>query len=242
LKIGNGNFSPIVYYSNGNTFQTICAKISQIKILMSFNKCSKDLIIQFYYNGILKTGFLTRLGIIRSKSFIENCKMKKEIFISNNKYEISKQGNRVLVKLRDLKGSVNSYEKILSFNVKEKFLLLISFFILILIILFLLFLFKKKCSLLSKSLTMKKNASNTDALKSQDEQNNQTSNNKKPKLIVQSDKAHEITELESSKNICLPKNKEISIKTISFGLNLLADVAEGLMMNEEKKESTNSNE
>jgi hypothetical protein len=168
--------------------------------------------------------------------------MKKEIFISNNKYEISKQGNRVLVKLRDLKGSVNSYEKILSFNVKEKFLLLISFFILILIILFLLFLFKKKCSLLSKSLTMKKNASNTDALKSQDEQNNQTSNNKKPKLIVQSDKAHEITELESSKNICLPKNKEISIKTISFGLNLLADVAEGLMMNEEKKQSTNSND
>jgi mannitol-specific phosphotransferase system IIBC component len=157
--------------------------------------------------------------------------MIKNIFLSNNKYEIIKQGKRIFVNFKD----PNSTDKII-INEKDKNLIYFTVLIVILIFFIVFFLCSKILIIFFKKSKNNNSTSLPDSQVNQFEKNDQVQNSQKD----QSDKDCQIIEVDNTKKICLSKSKEINIKTISYGLNLLADVAEGLMINEEKQ-SNNSN-
>jgi hypothetical protein len=247
VKIGEETTEPIVFFSNRIAFHTICAKIRAIQIVMGFNKCTKYLIIQFNYNEVLKTGFLTTFGVIRSNSFFVNCNFMKKVFISNERYEISKQGKTIFVKFKVSQGFIYSFlKKFLSRDHYKKVFLL--FFLIFILVFVKIFLFLKKCIVSEKlSVNMRdfktdvNQTSNSTDLHLTNETNKNSKNEDLQKKIISNNES-DIIELENSKKIRPIKNKNLSIKTISFGLNLLADVAEGLMINEELKLSSITNQ
>jgi hypothetical protein len=67
------HYNKVIYLSNGEYFKKNCQKVERVYIAQIFDKCTKDIFLYFYTNGIKTFGFLSTYGTIKDTSIEVEC-------------------------------------------------------------------------------------------------------------------------------------------------------------------------
>jgi hypothetical protein len=94
----NPNGKEIVYSNGKDIFETFCDKIKTIEVITNPENCHRDLKIQYIQNDQIKTGYLTKYGIIRNNSLQEKCLNNYETFIKIKNFFIIKFKDKIIIK------------------------------------------------------------------------------------------------------------------------------------------------
>lgn len=107
----------VVFILNGEYYQTNCSKIDKIYIPRIFEKCTKDIFLYFYNNGVKTFGFLSTFGIIKSSSIQTECTDQYSTVEIGN-YQFIKYKN--MIKVNNLKPIPGALKNKLDVKVEQK--------------------------------------------------------------------------------------------------------------------------
>ena len=155
----------IFFLNNSQVFETECFPVNNIEIKKEFDMCTKHLQVKFIFNSTLINGYLTKELILRSDSYLSECK-KDDIFVNiDNKFNIVIKNKKVILaglKNETLSGIIklnhenntqnkfdtfekmnSNYENVIKLNGLYSFILCFYFLVIFILIILLVILFNK---------------------------------------------------------------------------------------------------
>jgi hypothetical protein len=85
----------VFHVVNGSIKYTFCYEINEIEVHEEVDKCTKDILVSFYFENKLTFGFLTNENIIRPKNKLIECPIEAK-FLSGKEINIIKKGNKIM--------------------------------------------------------------------------------------------------------------------------------------------------
>ena len=100
----------VFFFDNSHVYNTICSKILGFEIIANFDKCTRDVLVNYKINGTTFQAYLTKFGFLVEESLNLECEDKQEYFPLDDKYSLIKMPNKVILASESSKVNESVYD------------------------------------------------------------------------------------------------------------------------------------